>query len=163
NMNEWLTTGKMNGAVALIVRNGKIAYQKAFGFDDLEKKRPMRTDMIFRIASQSKAITSTAVMILYEEGKFLLDDPVSKYIPEFSNPVVLDKFNEADSSYTTVPAKREVTIRDLLTHTSGIAYAQIGSKESNAIYSKAGVTAGIGVPNGLLLSTDMKKLAKLPL
>jgi len=163
NMNEWLATGKMNGAVALIVRNGKIAYQKAFGFDDLEKKRPMKTDMIFRIASQSKAITSTAVMILYEEGKFLLDDPISKYIPEFSKPVVLDKFNEADSSYTTVPAKREVTIRDLLTHTSGIGYAQIGSKEANAIYSKAGITAGIGVPNGLLLSTDMKKLAKLPL
>ncbi len=163
NMNEWLATGKMNGAVALIVRNGKIAYQKAFGFDDLEKKRPMKTDMIFRIASQSKAITSTAVMILYEEGKFLLDDPISKYIPEFSKPVVLDKFNEADSSYTTVPAKREVTIRDLLTHTSGIGYAQIGSKEANAIYSKAGITAGIGVPNGLLLSTDIKKLAKLPL
>jgi CubicO group peptidase (beta-lactamase class C family) len=163
NFNEWLATGKLNGAVALIIRNGKIVYNKAFGYDDLQKTRPMKTDMIFRIASQTKAITSTAVMILYEEGKFLLDDPISKYIPEFSKPLVLDKFNEADSSYTTVPAKREITIRDLLTHTSGIGYAQIGSKESNAIYSRAGITAGIGVPNGLLLATDMKKLGKLPL
>ena len=163
NMNDWLATGKLNGAVALIIRNGKIVYHKAFGYDDLQKTHPMRTDMIFRIASQTKAITSTAVMILYEEGKFLLDDPVSKYIPEFSKPVVLDKFNEADSTYTTVPAKREITIRDLLTHTSGIGYAQIGSKEANAIYYKAGITSGIGVANGLLLATDMKKLAKLPL
>ena len=163
SVNEWMTTGKLNGTVALIIRNGKIVYHKAFGYDDLAKTKPMRTDMIFRIASQTKAITSTAVMILYEEGKFLLDDPISKYIPEFTKPVVLDKFNEADSSYTTVPAKREITIRDLLTHTSGIGYAQIGSKESNAIYYKAGVTSGIGVPIGLRLSTDMKKLAKLPL
>jgi CubicO group peptidase (beta-lactamase class C family) len=163
NVAEWLGTGKLNGAVALIVRNGKVVYNKSFGFDDLAKTRPMKTDMIFRIASQTKAITSTAVMMLYEEGKFLLDDPISNYIPEFKKPLVLDKFNETDSAYTTVPAKREITIRDLLTHTSGIAYAQIGSKESNAIYSKAGITAGIGVPNGELLSTDIKKLAKLPL
>jgi len=163
NLNEWMSSGKLNGAVALIIRNGKIVYHKAFGYDDLGKTNPMKPDMIFRIASQSKAITSTAVLMLYEEGKFLLDDAISKYIPEFSKPVVLDKFNEADSTYTTVPAKREITIRDLLTHTSGIGYAQIGSKESNAIYSKAEITAGIGVPNGLLLSTDIKKLAKLPL
>jgi CubicO group peptidase (beta-lactamase class C family) len=163
NMSEWMATGKLNGAVALIIRNGKIVYHKAFGYDDLEKTRPMKTDMIFRIASQTKAITSAAAMILYEEGKFLLDDAVSKYIPEFSKPVVLDKFNEADSTYTTIPAKKEITIRELLTHTSGIGYAQIGSKEANAIYDKAGVTSGIGVANGLVLATDMKKLAKLPL
>jgi CubicO group peptidase (beta-lactamase class C family) len=163
SFNDWLSVGKLNGAVALIVRNGKIVYHKAFGYVDLQKTQPMKTDMIFRIASQTKAITSTAVMMLYEEGKFLLDDPLSKYIPEFAKPVVLDKFNEADSSYTTVPSKREITIRDLLTHTSGIGYAQIGTKEANAIYYKAGVTSGIGVANGLLLATDMKKLAKLPL
>ncbi|MEK0814341.1 serine hydrolase, partial [Mycobacterium ulcerans] len=97
-----------------------------------DKKSPLPRDAIFRIASQSKAITSAAVMMLYEEGKLLLDDPVSKYIPEFKNARVLDHFNESDSSYTTVPAKREPTIRDLLTHTSGIGYAVIGSKEANA-------------------------------
>ena len=81
NFSEWLSDGRLNGAVALVARNGKIVYHKAFGYDDLGKTRPMKTDMIFRIASQTKAITSVAVMILYEEGKFLLDDDVSMYIP----------------------------------------------------------------------------------
>lgn len=163
NINEWIRDGKLNGAVALIAHNGKIVYHKSFGYDDPAKTRPIKTDAIYRIASQTKAITSVAVMMLFEEGKFLLDDPISRYIPEFAKPTVLDKFNEADSSYTTVPAKSEVTIRQLLTHTSGIGYAQIGSRESNAIYAKAGITAGIGVENGRLLATDMKKLGKLPL
>ena len=79
----WVDKGWTNGAVAMIVRDGKIVYNKAFGFDDPAKKVPMQTNMLFRIASQTKAITSVAVMILYEEGKFLLDDPISKYIPEF--------------------------------------------------------------------------------
>lgn len=159
----WVERGRTNGAVALIARNGKIVYHKAFGFNDPEKKDPVRTDDIYRIASQTKAITSIAAMMLYEEGKFLLDDPVSLYIPEFAKPVVLDKFNANDSTYTTVPAKSEITIRQLLTHTSGIGYAQIGSKEANAIYAKAGITAGIGAENGHLLATDMRKLGKLPL
>ena len=163
NINEWLNDGRMNGVVALIVRNGKIVYHKAFGYDDLEKRQPMKTDMIFRIASQTKAITSVAVMILYEEGKFLLDDPISKYIPEFAKPQVLNVFDEKDSSYTTMPAKREVTIRDLLTHTSGIGYSQIGSKESNAIYSKNNISAGLGVEKDRSLSISMKKLGTLPL
>lgn len=159
----WVERGRTNGAVALIARHGKIVYHKAFGFDDAEKKDPVRTDDIYRIASQTKAITSVAAMILYEEGKFLLDDPVSLYIPEFEKPVVLDKFNAEDSTYTTVPAKNEITIRQLLTHTSGIGYAQIGSKEANAIYAKAGITAGIGTESGHQLATDMRKLARLPL
>ena len=163
NINEWLKDGRLNGCGALIIRNGKIIYNKAFGYDDLEKTKPIRTDNIFRIASQTKAITSTAVMILYEEGKFLLDDAVSKYIPEFAIQQVLDQFNAADSNYTTVPAKSEVTIRQLLTHTSGISYAQIGTKEANAIYSKANITAGLGVEKGRILSTDMKKLGNMPL
>ena len=163
NINEWVADSRLNGAVALIIRNGKIVYHKAFGHDDLEKTKPTRTDHIFRIASQTKAITSVAVMILFEEGKFLLDDPVSRYIPEFAKQQVLDKFNEADSSYTSIPAKSEVTIRQLLTHTSGISYAQIGTKEANAIYAKAGLHSGIGPEYGRLLGTDMKKLGKLPL
>ena len=110
---EWVDKKWMNGGVALLIRNGRVEYYKAFGYDDMDKKTPMRTDHIFRIASQSKAITSTAVMILYEEGKFLLDDPVSKYLPEFKNMKVLDKFNEADTTYTTVPAKKEFTIMEI--------------------------------------------------
>lgn len=163
NINEWIKDGRLNGAVALIARNGKIIYNKAFGYDDPAKTKAIQTSSIYRIASQTKAITSVAAMMLFEEGKFLLDDPISKYIPEFTKPTVLDKFNEADSSYTTIPSKSEITIRQLLTHTSGIGYAQIGSKESNAIYAKAGITSGIGVPPGKLLATDMKILAKLPL
>src|SRR5690349_4848925 len=90
------------GAVALIVHNGKVVYHKAFGYSDVEKKSALKKDDIFRIASQSKAITSLAVLMLWEEGKFLLDDPVSRYIPEFKNPKVLKSFNKEDSSYTTV-------------------------------------------------------------
>jgi CubicO group peptidase (beta-lactamase class C family) len=162
-LNGWINRGRTNGAVALLLRNGKIVYHKAFGFDDEEKKLPMQTDNIFRIASQTKAITSVAIMMLYEEGKLLLDDPLSRYIPEFAKPVVLDKFNAEDSSYTTVPAKSEITIRQLLTHTSGIGYAQIGSRESNAIYAKAKLTAGLGSEAGHTLKTDIPRLGKLPL
>jgi CubicO group peptidase (beta-lactamase class C family) len=159
---EYIDKKWTNGAVAMIVRNGKIIYYKGFGYDDIETKKPLQKDAIFRIASQTKAITSVAVMILYEEGKLLLDDPISKYIPEFKNPKVLDKFNAQDSTYSTVPAKREVSIRDLLTHTSGIGYAQIGSPEANAIYYKNGITAGIGLDTKIL-GDDMKKLGGLPL
>lgn len=161
-MNEWVNKGWMQGATAMIVRNGKIVYQKGFGYRDLEAKVPMKKDDIFRIASQTKAITSVAIMILFEEGKLLLDDPVSKYLPAFKNQQVLATFNETDTTYTTVPAKREITIRQLLTHTSGLGYAQIGSKESNAIYAKANLTAGVGVQGDELLSA-MNRLAKLPL
>lgn len=151
------------GATIIAARNGQIVYQKAIGYADVSKKTPLTNESIFRIASQTKAITSVAVMMLFEEGKFLLDDPISRYIPAFAKPQVLDKFNPADSSYTTVPAKSEITIRQLLTHTSGISYAQIGTKEANAIYGKANITAGIGVENGRMLGPDMLKLAKLPL
>lgn len=160
-LQEYVDKGRMNGAVALIIRNGKIAYYKSVGYDKHEND-PLKKDGIFRIASQTKAITSVAVMMLYEEGKFMLDDPISNYIPEFSKPVVLKTFNKEDSSYTTVPARREITIRDLLTHTSGIGYAQIGTPEANAIYAKAGVVGGIGVDK-IVLGDKMKILGRLPL
>src|SRR6185369_4917631 len=159
---EYIDKKWIAGATVLVARDGKIVYYKGLGYDDIDKKTPLKKDAICRIASQTKAITSVALMMLYEEGKILLSDPVSKYIPEFKNPKVLDKFNAADTTYTTVPAKREITIRDLLTHTSGIGYAQIGSKESNAIYYKAGVVGGIGV-NKIVLGDKMKILGGLPL
>ncbi|MFI5187826.1 MAG: serine hydrolase domain-containing protein [Chitinophagales bacterium] len=159
---EYVDKKWIAGASVLVARNGKIVYYKGLGYDDIDKKSAMKKDAICRIASQTKAITSVAVMMLYEEGKILLNDPISKYIAEFKNPKVLDKFNAADTTYTTVPAKREITIRDLLTHTSGIAYAQIGTKESNAIYYKAGVVGGIGVDK-ILLADKMKILGGLPL
>ncbi|MEI8075436.1 MAG: serine hydrolase domain-containing protein [Bacteroidota bacterium] len=160
---QYIDSGWINGAIALVAKNGQIVYYKGIGFDDKENKQPMKKDAIFRIASQTKAITSVAIMQLVEEGKILLDDQIWKYIPSFRMPVVLDKFNPKDSSYTTLPAKKEITIRDLLTHTSGIGYAQIGAPQMNAIYSKAGVYGGIGLPAGMKLSTNILRLAKLPL
>lgn len=161
-LNDWVAKGWMNGAVGMVVRNGKIVYHKSTGYNDLETKAPLAKDGIFRIASQTKAIASVAVMMLYEEGKFLLDEPVSKYIPSFDKAAVLDKFNEKDTTYTTVPAKRAITIRDLLSHTSGIGYAQIGTKEAVAIYAKHKITAGLDVKDDKL-SDAMNRLGKLPL
>jgi len=161
-LQEYIDKQWIAGGSAIIAKDGKIIYYKAIGYNDINKKTPLKRDAIFRIASQTKAVTSVAVMMLYEEGKILLDDRVSDYIPEFKDLKVLDKFNDADTTYTTFPAKRVITIRDLLTHTSGIGYAQIGSKESNAIYYKNGIVGGIGVDN-ILLSDKMKKLGSLPL
>ena len=161
-MNDWAKKEWMNGGVALIIRNGKIAYYKAAGLNDLDTKSALQKDAIFRIASQTKAITSVAMMMLFEEGKFQLDDAVSKYISAFKKQQVLDKFGAADTTYTTVPAKSDITIRQLFTHTSGLGYAQIGSKEANAIYAKSKITAGIGVQDDKLLDA-MNRLAKLPL
>lgn len=159
---QYIDSGWITGAIAIVAKNGNIVYNKAIGYDDKEKNKPLQKDAIWRIASQTKAITSVGVMMLYEDGKLLLDDAISKYIPAFRKPNVLDKFNKADSSFTTVPAKREITIRDLLTHTSGIDYAQIGSETAVAIYSKAGVVGGIGLKGGLL-KDNILKLAALPL
>jgi CubicO group peptidase (beta-lactamase class C family) len=151
------------GAVVLLWHNGKPVYHKAFGYADVDSKKNMQTDAIFRIASQTKAVTSLAVMLLWEEGKFLLDDPVSLYIPEFKSPKVLVSFNASDSSYTTRPASKEISIRELLTHTSGLDYAAIGSNEFKAIYYKAGVPVGVVTGGQAKLGDKMKILGKLPL
>ena len=162
NINQWIQQEQLNGASMIILRNGKIVYYKAFGFANNQQNIPMRTDHIFRIASMTKPIISVAAMMLYEEGKFLLTDPISNYIPEFKNPVVLDKYNAIDTTYTTVPAKREITFRDILSHTSGIGYAQIGSSTANAIYYKNKINGGIGTPYSTLKDV-ITRLAKLPL
>lgn len=161
-VNVYVKNNWVKGVVTLIVKDNQLVQYKGYGYADAETKKPMTADAMFRIMSQTKAITSVGVMILYEQGKLLLDDPVGNYIPEFKNQVVLDKFNAADTSYTIVPAKRNITIRDLLTHTSGIDYAAIGSNTMNAIYAKAGVPSGLGYFNADLL-TEMRKLGKLPL
>jgi len=149
--NKWIP-----GAVALVARHGKIAYFKNFGTREMDGVEVLRKDDIFRIASMTKAVTTVAVMMLYEEGKFLLDDPVSKYIPEFRQPKVLLAVNEEDSSFTSKAAKEEVTIRHLLTHTSGLGYG------SGGIYEKAGVPVGF-VSSSDILADKMKILVTLPL
>ncbi len=161
-VNEHVEKQWVNGAVVMIVRNGKVIHHKAYGCSGTEKKVVMRKDDIFRIASQTKAITSLAVMMLWEEGKFFLDDPVSRYIPEFKNPKVLGTVNWSDTTFSSRPAISEITIRQLLTHTSGIDYSAIGSQEFKAIYKKAGIPSGIGTPKDLL-ADKMKKLGEMPL
>lgn len=159
---EYIDKGSQAGVGVLIARNGKIVYNKAFGVADMTTKAPLKTDDIYRIASQTKAITSIGVMLLFEEGRFLLDDPISKYLPAFKKMMVIDKFNEKDSTFTTVPAKREITIRQLLTHTSGISYPGIGTKEARAMYAKYNIPSGIGTPS-YKLDDAMNRLAALPL
>lgn len=161
-MSRWVKENWVNGSVALIARHGKIVFYKAYGYNDPATRQPLARDGIFRIASQTKAITTVAVMMLWEEGKFSLDDPVSMYIPAFKDERVLDSYNAADTTYTTVPARRPVTIRDLLTHTSGIGYPAIGTAAENAIYAKARVTGGVGVRDQKL-SDAMNTLGGLPL
>ncbi|MGI4821340.1 MAG: serine hydrolase domain-containing protein [Janthinobacterium lividum] len=161
-LQEVTADGRVPGAIALVARDGKIVYRKGVGYSDVAAKKPMSVDAIVRIASQTKAITSIGLMLLYDEGKFQLDDPISKYLPTFKNPKVLATFNAKDSTYTTVPAQSEITIRQLFTHTSGIGYPVIGSPEARAIYAKAHIPSGIGNPNGKL-ATAMDALGPLPL
>jgi CubicO group peptidase (beta-lactamase class C family) len=162
-LEEAVIQGQVPGLVAMIVRNGKIVYHSAKGQADVETGRAMTKDAIFRIASQTKAITSTAVMMLWEEGKFRLDDPISKYIPEFKNPQVLRQFQYADTSYTVAPATREITIRHLLTHTSGLGYGIIdGDERMRMIYQKAGII-DLYTTENISIGDNVRKLAKLPL
>jgi len=158
-----VSNSNIPGAVALITRKGKIVFHKAYGMANMEKKTPLQKDAIFRIASQTKAITSTAVMMLWEEGNFQLDDNISKYIPEFGEAQILDTFNDTDSTYTTKKAKNQITIRDLLTHTSGIGYGVIdGDERFKKMYAKAGIT-DLFTTDKITIAESVKKLATLPL
>ncbi|MDQ3697799.1 MAG: beta-lactamase family protein [Gemmatimonadota bacterium] len=118
-MQRYVDEGRIAGAVGLVMRDGRIVYERAVGYADKEAGRRMAPDAIFRIASQTKAITSAAILILLEEGRIGLEDPVSRYIPTFSRTTVASR---SDTGRVTVPAKRAITIRDLLTHTAGISY-----------------------------------------
>ncbi len=160
---EAVHTGEVPGIVALVARNGRIVFHEAYGMADNDAGVPMQRDAIFRIASQTKAITSTAVMMLWEEGRFRLDDPISNFIPEFKNPVVLDNYNSADGSFTVTPARSEITIRHLLTHTSGIGYGEIDNdKQFRDIYRKAGIT-DLFTTEKITIGESVRKLARLPL
>ncbi len=160
---EAVQNGSVPGIVSLVARNGKIVHWKAYGMAENQTGRKLKRDDIFRIASQSKAITSTAVMMLWEEGNFQLDDPISKFIPEFKNQQVLKEFHYSDTTWTGEPVKKEITIRHLLTHTSGIGYGIIDSDERfQMIYAKAGVT-DLFTTGKVTIAESVKRLAKLPL
>jgi CubicO group peptidase (beta-lactamase class C family) len=118
-LQKYVDDSQIAGAVALVLHDGKPAYERAVGWSDKEAGRKMGTDNIFRIASQTKAITSAAVLALMEEGKIVTTEPVSHFIPSFARTTVAMK---SDTGVSTVPAKRPITIQDLLTHTAGISY-----------------------------------------
>ena len=128
---------KIPGAVALIAKDNEVVYKKAFGVKDPETGEKLKTDDIFRIASMTKAITSLGIIMLWEKAMiYSLDDPIDLYIPEFRTLKVLDNFNKKDSTYTSKPTNKKITIRNLLTHTSGMGYDEIGSSEIRAIIFK---------------------------
>ena len=157
---EAIDDGEIAGAVELIARNGQIVYHKSFGYADIDSETPMRNDSIFRIASMTKAITSVAVMMLYERGYFQLNDPVSRFIPEFGNPTVV-VVNEEGEITGTRPATREIRIVDLLTHSAGIGYVFMPSHVQEA-YLEAGVIDGL-TASAAVLGPTIRKLAGLPL
>jgi CubicO group peptidase (beta-lactamase class C family) len=136
-LQRYVDEGRVSGAVALVMRDGQVVYERAVGWADREAGRRMAPDAIFRIASQTKAITSTAVMILVEEGKVSLSDPVSRWIPAFRSTQVALR---ADTGRTLEPARRQITIRDLLTHTAGISYG--GEPHIAPLYTAVGLGYG---------------------
>ena len=132
-----INNNKIPGAVVLVGNEKGIVYQKAFGVKNPLTNEKYAIDDIFRIASMTKAITSVAVLKLWEDGKINLDDPIEKYIPVFKDVKILETFNEKDSSYTSKPSTKKITIRQLLTHTSGIGYDFIdGNPSIKAIFHK---------------------------
>jgi len=155
-----VNTGKIPGAVMLIRRNGQTAYFKSFGVRDPATKVPMTPDTIFRIYSMSKPITTVAAMMLVEDGKLQLDDPLSKYIPEFKDVKVGVEVKGEDGAMhlDLVPAKRPITIQDLMRHTSGLTYGFFGE----GLVKKAYVSANLGADDPDLAEFT-RRLAKLPL
>ena len=134
---SFIDNNQIPGAVVLVGNNEKIIYEKAFGLKNPLTNEKYNTDDIFRIASMTKAITSLGVIKLWEKGKIGLDDPIEKYIPEFKNVEILNSFNKKDTTYSTVKASKKITIRQLLTHTSGIGYDFIdGNSSIKSIYHK---------------------------
>jgi CubicO group peptidase (beta-lactamase class C family) len=161
-LQQAVDSNRIGGAVALVVRDGQVAYQKSVGWTDRESRRPITADAMFRIASQSKAITSTAVLMLVEEGKIALTDPVSHFIPEYAHTTVASR---TDSGRTVGPARREITIFDLLTHTAGISYgtekwvaAQYAAKGLGPAAGNGWYTADKSEP----VCETMTRLASLP-
>lgn len=157
---RYIDNGEIAGAVSLVARRGEVAYFESQGVMDLEARKPMQKDTIFRLASMTKPITSLAVMMLHEEGRFLLDDPVSKFLPEFKSPklAIANAPNERyEGGYRLVPADREITIRHLLTHTAGLASGTSG------VTSDAVKKLSADRKPEDLLENHIRRLAQLPL
>jgi CubicO group peptidase (beta-lactamase class C family) len=161
-LQQYVDQQRVAGLVTIVVRNGRTVHLEAFGKRDLESGAAMQADTIFRIASRSKAITSVATLMLLEEGKLLLNDPVSKFIPSFAKTTVIvppPPGAVAGTPVSVVPAKRSITIRDLLTHTAGIGY---GAGPAEALYKAANVHMWYFADKNEPIATTIDRLAALP-
>lgn len=154
----YVDDGKVGGVVAAIARHGRLGYMEAFGTS--ESGDDLGADALFRVASMTKAITSAGIMSLVEDGEISLADPVSKFLPDFANPRVLKSI--VGSDIATVPAHREPTIHDLLTHRSGLTYGWFGPDKLDEVYRKAGIS-NFFVPSDEVLEARVDRIAKLPL
>jgi CubicO group peptidase (beta-lactamase class C family) len=162
-MQRYVDEGKVAGIVTYVARNGRVAHLEAFGKADVAASRPMRTDTIFRIASQTKALTSLAVMMLVEEGRVGLADPLSRFIPAFAKTTVAvppPAGAVAGSPVSVVPAKRPITIRDLLTHTAGIGYGQGVAADQ---WKAAGIQGWYFADRSEPVSAVVDRMAALPM
>ena len=161
---QYVDEGRLAGAVAIVVRRGKIAYLEALGHRDVEAQAPMPADAIFRIASQTKALASIGVMMLQEEGKLLITDPIGKYLPAFAETRVLE--TNDSGGHEIVAARRPITIRDLLTHTAGISYGMglLASRGPAAdAWEEAGITGWYLADRDETVGETMARLAELPM
>ena len=161
-MQQYVDSGEIGGAVGLVLKDGRVVYQHAVGWLDKESGRRMTTDALFRIASQTKAVTTVAVLSLIEEGSLAAGDPVSRYIPAFAHTTVGTK---SDTGLVTKPAARPITIRDLLTHTAGISYGTDGPAAPLYVANGLGTAAGWGwytADKDEPICTTMERLATLP-
>jgi len=163
HIEQYVANGSMPGGEFLIARKGQVVYHKSFGHQDVDKTKQYQNGDIYRLASMTKAVTTVSIMQLFEQGKLGLDDPIFYYIPAFKESKVLDTFNEADSSFTTVPAQQPITIRHLLTHTSGITYGTFHPGKIMAVYGKSGAL-GFGLYNNEMNTAQMAdRIASVPL
>lgn len=161
HIQKYVNEGKLPGGVFALARHGQIVYFKSFGNDS--PGRIYKNDDIFRLASMTKAVTTVAVMQLYEQGKLGLDDPIHYYIPAFAEMTVVDSFNVVDSSYTTVPAKNKISIRQLLTHTSGIVYGDFDPNKMGIVYADHEMR-GVGLYHDTWSTEELvNRLAAIPL
>ena len=159
HFNRYVDEGKIPGYLVLIARRGKAAYLHRYGLRDVEAGLPVEEDTIFRIYSMTKPITSVGLMMLYERGLLQLDDPASEFIPAFKH---LEVFESGDAeSYLTVPAEREMTIRDLLTHTSGLTYDHMRAHPVDAMYRERKITGSNACE--ISLAALVGHLCELPL
>jgi len=156
-MEEYITTDKLPGSVTLVARHGKIVHLSAHGYRDIESKSPLKTDAIFRIASQTKATVSVGIMMLQEEGKLLIDDNLSRYLPEFAQTTVA--VGNGNGGYDIVPAKRKITLRDLLTHSSGYDY---GSGLAADKWQAAGIQGWYFADRDEPIRETIRRMAALP-